>query len=225
MKKIFNTTIISALIAAIIILALAILAVENIDLKSRSNNKSSSNDSLGTSSDKSLPSGSGTDRESNAETGKAIAEKLRKQNPDFWKEPTGKYPDLSKVANLNILVDTDKQLTYIRDGENNLTSFVVSTGIFDGESETPKGEFKIESERGESFFAAEFQEGANYWVSFKDHGIYLFHSVPTDHSGNYIPNEAVKLGEPASHGCVRMSVSDSKWIFENIPVGTPVKVI
>ena len=101
----------------------------------------------------------------------------------------------------------------------------MSTGILDGDSNTPLGDYVIENERGDNFYTPRFGEGANYWVSFKDHGVYLFHSVPTDKDGNYIESEAQKLGNPASHGCIRMSVSDSKWFYENIPTGTPVKVI
>ena len=144
---------------------------------------------------------------------------------NLWKKPTGDYPDLEKVNDLKILVDTKNQKTFLYDGSERLTSFVVSTGILDGDSNTPLGDYVIENERGENFFAASLGEGANYWVSFKDHGVYLFHSVPTDENGDYILSEAEKLGKPASHGCIRMSVPDSKWFYENIPTGTPVKVI
>lgn len=144
---------------------------------------------------------------------------------NLWKKSTGDYPNLENVTDLKILVDTKNQKTFLYDGSERLTSFVVSTGILDGESNTPIGDYVIENERGENFFAASFGEGANYWVSFKDHGIYLFHSVPTDENGDYILSEAEKLGKPASHGCVRMSVPDAKWFYENIPTGTPVKVI
>jgi len=32
------------------------------------------------------------------------------------------------------------------------------------------------------------------------------------------------LGKPASHGCVRMTVEDAKWIYDTIPNGTKVIV-
>lgn len=152
-------------------------------------------------------------------------EDAKVNDKNLWKKPTGNYPDLEKVNDLKILVDTKNQKTYLYDGSERLSSFVVSTGILDGESNTPLGDYVIENERGDSFFTPRFGEGANYWVSFKDHGIYLFHSVPTDENGDYIVSEAEKLGKPASHGCIRMSVPDSKWFYENIPTGTPVKVI
>ncbi len=149
----------------------------------------------------------------------------KKKDKDFWKKSTGKYPSLADISNLNILVDTKNQRVYLLDNDKKITSFIVSTGILDGDSNTPLGDYVIENERGDNFYTPRFGEGANYWVSFKDHGVYLFHSVPTDKDGNYIESEAQKLGKPASHGCIRMSVPDSKWFYENIPTGTPVKVI
>ncbi len=57
-------------------------------------------------------------------------------------------------------------------------------------------------------------------------GIYI-HSVPTN-----IPNshhgiawsEYNKLGEAASHGCIRVNVRDAKWIYDHCAVGTQVKI-
>ena len=56
-------------------------------------------------------------------------------------------------------------------------------------------------------------------------GNILFHSVP------YLSNspdtleywEYDKLGTSASMGCVRLTVADAKWIFDNMPYGTPVE--
>lgn len=148
-----------------------------------------------------------------------------KRNEDFWKEPTTSYPDLNIVKNLTITVNTNTQRVYLNDGEEILATFIVSTGLKDGISNTPLGDFEIQHERGSTFFSRSLKEGANYWVSFKGHGEYLFHSVPIDDKGDYILSEARKLGEPASHGCVRMSVPDSKWFYENIPIGTPIRIV
>ncbi len=38
-------------------------------------------------------------------------------------------------------------------------------------------------------------------------------------------SEFNKLGEDASLGCIRLTVADSKWIFENCPMGTPTTII
>ena len=31
-----------------------------------------------------------------------------------------------------------------------------------------------------------------------------------------------KLGRRASHGCIRLTVEDAKWIYDNCPAGTTV---
>lgn len=92
-------------------------------------------------------------------------------------------------------------------------------------SDTPTGTFHVEQERGDHFYSDLSHEGGNWWVSWKDHGIYLFHSVPIDQQGNYEEDQARLLGKkPASHGCIRLSVSDAKWLYEQLPVGTKVVI-
>ena len=53
----------------------------------------------------------------------------------------------------------------------------------------------------------------------------LFHSVPyTSESEDSLEYwEYDKLGTTASLGCVRLSVADTKWIFDNCEVGTQVE--
>lgn len=53
----------------------------------------------------------------------------------------------------------------------------------------------------------------------------LFHSVPLygwQNPGSLKPSYYDKLGTKASAGCIRLNVSDAKWIYENCPVGTKV---
>ena len=46
-----------------------------------------------------------------------------------------------------------------------------------------------------------------------------------DANGNYVVSEAEQLGKSSnSHGCVRLSVADAKWFYENIKTGTKVVV-
>ena len=49
-------------------------------------------------------------------------------------------------------------------------------------------------------------------------GDYLFHSVPYLEQGNHgslQPGEFDKLGQDASHGCIRLQVKDAKWIYDH----------
>lgn len=57
-------------------------------------------------------------------------------------------------------------------------------------------------------------------------GDYLFHSVPyyTLNEEDLEVEEFNKLGEQASQGCVRLAVSDAKWIYDNCPTGTEVSI-
>ncbi|KUK13071.1 MAG: Uncharacterized protein XD51_0087 [Moorella sp. 60_41] len=96
-----------------------------------------------------------------------------------------------------------------------------STGTPD--KPTPTGVFAIQN-RGEWFFSEKYQQGGRWWVSFKDWGVYLFHSVPMDRQQNIIEAEAARLGTPASHGCVRLATENAKWIYDHIPQGTPVYI-
>ncbi|MBE6054976.1 MAG: L,D-transpeptidase [Clostridium sartagoforme] len=118
-----------------------------------------------------------------------------------------------------VYLNLDKQITYIYEGSNNnwelIKEFNSSTGI-DGK-ETPKGIFSV-TNRGEWFFAEEFQQGAKYWVQFM--GDYLFHSLPFDETQENIVDYT--LGEPASHGCIRLAVEDAKWIYDNITDDTKI---
>ncbi|HLR34782.1 MAG TPA: L,D-transpeptidase family protein [Tissierellales bacterium] len=96
---------------------------------------------------------------------------------------------------------------------------LASGGTWD--SFTPKGVFEIESgRRGEWFFAERFMQGGKYWVGFRDS--YLFHSLPCNEDQIIIKEEANKLGQPASHGCIRLPEKIAKYIYDNVPDGSLV---
>ena len=51
----------------------------------------------------------------------------------------------------------------------------------------------------------------------------LFHSVPYieyNNPGSMAMGEYNRLGKQASHGCIRLTVEDAKWIYDNIEAGT-----
>ncbi len=87
------------------------------------------------------------------------------------------------------------------------------------ETPTPLGSFYTQ-DRGHSFWSPRFGEGATYWVRLV--GQILIHSVPRDHKWQIKKDEHEKLGLPASHGCIRLSEEDAKWVYQNIPGGTLV---
>ena len=142
-----------------------------------------------------------------------------------WMKPsqTKAYPTWSKMTNPWVYVSTKNQKVYIHGNSKVQYTMYCSTGT--KSSPTPKGTYHIQQERGLSFYNPFSNEGARYWVSWKGHGIYLFHSVPINKLGTYLPSEAKYLGKKAhSHGCIRLSVADAKWMYKTIPYGTKIVI-
>lgn len=127
--------------------------------------------------------------------------------------------DIESLTDYLIYVDTNSQTTNIYTGSKNKwslkKSMKCSTGIEN--KETPSGVYTIQS-RAEWFFSEKYKQGGKYWVQFD--GDYLFHSVPYAKDQQTVLDET--LGEPASHGCVRLSLEDSKWLYDNITKDTKV---
>lgn len=165
-------------------------------------------------------------------TTKSDDKKSVMRTPIDWQKSseTVAYPDLNTVQNLWIEVRLRTNRTVLMDGDKVIYTMYSSGGMYhdvDGKevSYTPTGTYYIENERGETFFNNALNEGANYWISWLNHGEYLFHTVPIDANGNYEVDECKKLGrQPASHGCIRLSVPDAVYLYDNLPVGTKVVI-
>ncbi|MDO4535709.1 MAG: L,D-transpeptidase [Clostridium perfringens] len=138
---------------------------------------------------------------------------------DLIDEESINYLGIDSKTPYFIFVSTDDQKTYIYKKINNSwiieKEFICATGK-EG-TETPIGIFEIGS-KGDWFYSSKFDKGAKYYLQFNED--YLFHSTP------YYPDKKTiwedTLGEPASHGCVRLNTIDAKWMYENIPSETKV---
>ncbi len=121
------------------------------------------------------------------------------------------------IRNQNVVIvyglDNNKEYNKI------VKVFVVSVGK---NGKTPTGTFK--TTRGYNW--GSLIGGVYGQYSTRIYGSYLFHSVPyySKNKGDLEWEEFNKLGTAASAGCVRMTVRDVKWIFDNIPNGTTVKI-
>ncbi len=138
-----------------------------------------------------------------------------------WVSPSGgTQPELSGYPNLSVHVSLADQRVYVMSGSTVIYTMICSTGVGDS---TPTGTFQVQN-RGASFFNGSEGLGANYWVSWKNWGEYLFHSVPVDENGEYVVSEALKLGQKASTGCIRLTVDDAKWLYDGLPENTTVTI-
>ena len=97
-----------------------------------------------------------------------------------------------------------------------------ATGICaPGKSSTPtkKGRFTVGSK---GYYFDSGSARCFYFTQFS--GNYLFHSVlySQTSSPKYVTDGT--MGRPASHGCVRLQLSNAKWIYNNVPRGSKVYV-
>lgn len=150
-----------------------------------------------------------------------------------WKKPTAKkYVDLTNVPakDLKIVVNQKHQTVNIYKNNKLIEQFLCSTGKRTKETATPVGTFAIEPEHGTWFYNAkpDVAEGARNFVSFKDHGVYLFHSVVMNQDNQPIMSRQGRLGHPNSHGCIQMSLPDNVYFYNTFSqpdkVGTKVVI-
>lgn len=85
-------------------------------------------------------------------------------------------------------------------------------------------------------YQADGKVTSSEWYYFKDYNCYakyayriiggiMFHSVLYNSSKRGPTNSSVNaLGRAASHGCIRLSVENAKWIYDNCPSGTTVTI-
>lgn len=64
----------------------------------------------------------------------------------------------------------------------------------------------------------------NYWYVTQFFGDYLFHSVLYTTTQNPVQIRDGRMGIQVSHGCVRLSLEDAKYIFYQVPLGTKVVI-
>ena len=101
-------------------------------------------------------------------------------------------------------------------------SFHCSTGL---NNTTPRGIFLDGFPANRWHYFEKFECWAQY--SYEIEGNIMFHSVIySDKNENTIRQGSVSnLGNPASHGCIRLNVEDAQWLYENCPRGSLVIVI
>lgn len=98
-------------------------------------------------------------------------------------------------------------------------AILCSTGLYNA---TPKGVFHLSNK----YIWRELNGGVYGQYASRITGGVLFHSVPyaSKNKSTLYWDKYNKLGQQASMGCVRLTVEDAKWIYDNCPSGTAVEV-
>ena len=99
-------------------------------------------------------------------------------------------------------------------------TFVCSTGK--ASTPTIKGTFQAPGQNGVWYK----MDGCWVMYAFVIDGGYFFHSVLFNKQGDKKPTSTsvANLGKNVSHGCIRLTVEDAKWIYENCLPGMTVVI-
>ena len=126
---------------------------------------------------------------------------------------------------LKVSVDDQRVYAYAPDRNGEYTDLVRTMKCSTGRkgTPTPKGTFTDTAPGARWHFFKKFNCWAQY--AFYIQGDIMFHSVLYSQKGGKVTQSSVNhLGSRASHGCVRLSVEDAKWIWNNCPSNTRVEV-
>lgn len=125
---------------------------------------------------------------------------------------------LKSSSNYLVWVNTNTQRIYVFSRSKYIWSLSKTFICTTGKDSTPtiKGIFKTQ---GKAYFV--FDKKYNCYLKYvtRIYKGYLFHSVILNKYGEIIDGT---LGEKKSHGCIRLSLKDSKWLYESVPIGTTI---
>lgn len=131
-------------------------------------------------------------------------------------------------AKYKLMVDVTNQITraytYDQTGEYTvlIREMVCSTGT--KQYPTPLGTFIMPKKRARWGFFPQWDSHAQYLTRIDNENAFhsVLYSTPNESALNVL--SFMTLGSRQSHGCVRLTVSDAKWIFENCNAGTIITI-
>lgn len=131
-------------------------------------------------------------------------------------------------AQYKLMVDVTNQITraytYDENGEYTVLvrEMICSTGT--SSNPTPLGTTIMPSKRARWGYFPTWDSHAQYLTRIDSANAFhsVLYSAPDESTLSVKSFEA--LGTPASHGCVRLLVSDAKWIYDNCKAGTVITV-
>jgi L,D-transpeptidase YbiS len=152
---------------------------------------------------------------------------------------------MKKSAQAKIHISVREQRLTLKSGRKMLSTYPISTSRFglgteEGSMKTPTGRFRIAEKIGDGMpLGTAFKSRRRVKVTKKlmrDEDLVMTRilwldgldpaNANTRERFIYIhgTNHEDSLGEPASHGCIRMKSTDLVELFELVDVGTPVAI-
>lgn len=111
-----------------------------------------------------------------------------------------------------ITVSIQQQVVLFQEGDREANLALVSTGKSWGYA-TPRGEFRV-LYRLRNPMSSTYNVRMPYWLCIVPCGAIGFHQV--------LGSGEARLGEPLSHGCVRLGRHTARWAYAWVPTGAPV---
>lgn len=145
--------------------------------------------------------------------------------PDATPKPT--LPPAADAY--SIVVDVTNQVTtvYARDDQGEYTRIVRQMLCSTGTKSHPSdlGDWMLSGRKAVWCYFPEWGSYARYWT--KINSSIAFHSViyNTVDTMNLSVSSYKNLGKRASHGCIRLTVADAKWIYDHVDAGVVVHIV
>lgn len=118
----------------------------------------------------------------------------------------GLPPSPSPKTTYTITIDLGARQLYLKRGDRTIRVFPIAVG--DAQTPTPVGRWLI------------VQKVMNPGGPFGSRWMRL--SVPWGGYGIHGTNNPALIGEPVSHGCIRLRNQDVEWLYNQVPLGTLV---
>lgn len=117
-----------------------------------------------------------------------------------------------------LYVDILRNQTYVLKKDNSYFKLIKRLNCSTGELMTPtkRGTYKIVN-KGESFIGRSKNYICYNYLTYS--GSYLLHSFPYSFDNEVLDD---RLNDRVSNGCVRFSLEDSKYLYDEIPIGTKI---
>lgn len=118
---------------------------------------------------------------------------------------------------------TNRVLSVLDESGAPVRQMLCTTGRWD--TPTPRGEFTMGTQRERFGYFEKFDCYAQYWSQID--GDIFIHSVlyREKDADTLIRSSYRNLGKSSSHGCVRLTVPDARWIYENVAPGSSVRIV
>lgn len=131
----------------------------------------------------------------------------------------------ANTASQTVVVSISQQHLWACEGTNEVYDAAVTTGAaIYPEDATLTGTWHIQGKQTDRYLTGSDSRGSwnehvNYWIPYD--GDYGFHDAPWQ---TFAFGDLNKYKTNGSHGCVRSSTANLKWLFDWAPIGTTVTI-